>query len=943
MVMENTSRLTGDVASYKSPAKDTTGVKLDPGPYVGIVKNNVDPAKMGRLEVLIPSLVGRGLTGKQNQLITCEYLSPFYGAKTTKYVDKSNPANYKSSQHSYGMWMVPPDIDTKVLVIFAEGDSSQAYWMGCVIEPFLNQMTPGIGALDKTMTEPEASEGSYSSTGKEAIYGTDTLPAGEANRAYAESAGESDADGRKRYPIHPSAEILRQQGLVGDPVRGTTTSSARRESPSAVFGISTPGRKDTSSSPKLMGADDSVKKEIVDRLVGHTFVMDDGDNVGNNQLIRLRSASGHQLLLNDSAGVVYLANASGNTWMEFAANGSIDIYSGGNVSLRARGDINYHSDGNINMFAHNDIKLSAARKLVLDGYQIQNYADQDITFQATTGSIVNKAPVGSFIADVGQSIMQQSIGVQHLIGAQIHFNSVGRINDLVKTIERTSVLDPSGTGTKREYIPDVNPVAKFLLRPIEVSPIGTVSMSGMRVPTHEPYPYHYDKVISFAGYEPDANSSVPGTAQFVAQRNRTSDNPTVRIGQFQADLQAHMEKQGYSLTSSVNKISGSIEAGTGNISNPTLAKIQAAADKFTKDYNTIYKLQDDGPFKLSPITAGVSDAVEQTIQTITGQSLEQLKDKVFINQGGKVLSAINLGKEVTGDVKKVFGDLSEINKTTTTVGNLLNKNLQSESFNKVFAGAGSLNIPDMPDLAISLGGGSVNNILFGTKDRDPETGDLIIGQGIFGAGGQGSVDLNKLTNNFASSQLNALVGRSSTLSGALNTGINAANTFKSINDITGGKAGQIGKDILFGKGPLGDFDTGTKGIFGSYGQAGVGGILSNTFKNFQGGAVTAVTKVSSVVSNFGSTFAKNIGTIASSIGKIFSDARLKENIVKVGSIDTVNLYEYNYLGNNQRYLGVMAQDLLDSKYSGCVELDLITGYYKVDYNKFYKESKCLQK
>lgn len=930
MVMENASRLTGDVASYKSPSKDNTGIRVDSGPYVAIVKNNVDPARMGRLEVLIPSLVGRGLVGTQSQLVTCEYLSPFYGAKTTRYIDQSNPASYKASQHSYGMWMVPPDIDTKVLVIFAEGDISQAYWIGCVVEPFLNQMTPGIGALDQTMTEPEASEGSYAGSAKQAIYGTDTLPAGEVNRSYSEATGESAKDGRKRYPIHPSAEILRQQGLVGDPVRGTTTSSARRESPSAVFGISTPGRKDTSSSPKNIGATDSVRTDIVDRLVGHTFVLDDGDKTGNNQLIRLRSASGHQLLLNDSAGVVYLANASGNTWMEFAANGSIDIYSGGNVSLRARGDINYHSDGNINMFAHNDIKLSAARKLVLDGYAIQNYADQDISFQATTGSIVNKAPVGSFITDVGQNIMQQSIGVQHLIGSQIHFNSVGRINDLVKTIERTSVLDPSGTGTKREYIPDVNPVAKFLLRPIEVSPIGTVSMSGMRVPTHEPYPYHYDKVISFAGYEPDSNSSVPGTAQFVAQRNRTSDNPTVRIGQFQADLQAYMEKRGYSLSGAVNKLTGSIEAGTGNIASPTLAKIQAAADQFTKEYNKLYNLQDSGPFKLSPISAGISEAVEQTIQTITGSSLEQLKDKVFINQGGKILSAVNLGKEISGDVQRVFGDLSEINKIKTTTGNVLNKTLELESLNKVFSGAGSLNIPDMPDLAISLGDTKVNDILFGQK----ALGDFDTGtKGIFGTGGTVNIDLTKLTTNLASDQLNAIIGRSSKLSNIADIGISAANTFKSINDITGGKAGEIGKDILFGKGPLGDFDLGTKGIFGSYGQAGVGGILSNTFKNFQGGAVTAVTKVSSLVSNFGSNISSTIATVASSIGKLFSDVRLKENVVKINSYNNVNFYEYNYTFNKtQRFVGVMAQEILQSKYSECVELDS-TGYYKVDYTR----------
>ena len=33
---------------------------------------------------------------------------------------------------------------------------------------------------------------------------------------------------------------LIKQGLLEDPLRGTTTSSAQRESPSAVFGINTP-------------------------------------------------------------------------------------------------------------------------------------------------------------------------------------------------------------------------------------------------------------------------------------------------------------------------------------------------------------------------------------------------------------------------------------------------------------------------------------------------------------------------------------------------------------------------------------------------------------------------------------------------------------------------------------------------------------------------------
>ena len=42
-----------------------------------------------------------------------------------------------------------------------------------------------------------------------------------------------------------------------------------------------------------------------------------------------------------------------------------------------------------------------------------------------------------------------------------------------------------------------------------------------------------------------------------------------------------------------------------------------------------------------------------------------------------------------------------------------------------------------------------------------------------------------------------------------------------------------------------------------------------------------------------------------------SDVRLKENINKVGNSPSgINIYEWNYIGNSQRYRGVMAQEIL---------------------------------
>ena len=104
------------------------------GPYIGTVKFPIDPDRMGRLGVNIPALT---LTTQPTpeQITWCQYLSPFYGVKPLRSVSETDPYDYKASQTSYGMFMVPPDIDTTVLVIFAKGDAgrSQAFWIGCVL------------------------------------------------------------------------------------------------------------------------------------------------------------------------------------------------------------------------------------------------------------------------------------------------------------------------------------------------------------------------------------------------------------------------------------------------------------------------------------------------------------------------------------------------------------------------------------------------------------------------------------------------------------------------------------------------------------------------------------------------------------------------------------------------------------------------------------------
>ena len=395
-------------------------VDNDPGPYIGTVKVTNDPLKMGRLGVNIPALT---LTNDPDpgNVIWCQYLSPFYGAKSIKAVSEVDPYLYKETQHSYGMWAVPPDVDTDVLVIFAKGEqkASTAFWIGCVQKPLVNQQVPGNGASVNTSKAAEATE--FAETSKLAEYGTDFLPAGEKNqRMYAPGEVLQSAD-KWKYPVNDIlADQLKKQGLVQDTVRGTTSSSARRESPSKVFGISTPGRIHPRSRELNIGLDNTKVK--TDRVPGHSFVMDDGAADGTNQLTRLRTASGHQLLMNDTEGVVYLANGSGKAFIEMDTDGTVSVYSDGGINLRSGRDFNLHSDMNINFHAKGSLNFTAEQNVNLNA---------EMNVHAMAKEAIRVSSQGSLSSYAGTVISSFSAGTQlhgaggnfDLAGEQVHFNS----------------------------------------------------------------------------------------------------------------------------------------------------------------------------------------------------------------------------------------------------------------------------------------------------------------------------------------------------------------------------------------------------------------------------------------------------------------------------------------------------------------------------------------
>jgi hypothetical protein len=344
---------------------DAPGINVSPYPYIGVVKNNLDPTRCGRVQVFIPEFGGN--PDEPSNWRTVSYASPFMGYTSTELQQTDNPSTAESFggvSHTYGMWMVPPDIGIEVIVIFVAGDPARGYWLACVNSKLSRHMLPAMAGSTNVNIDNASREAKLSyQTGNQA-------PVVEFNESKIDNNTNPNFYNIPK-PIHEvQYSRLKQQGLDNDTIRGTISSSSQRETPSHVFGISTPGRptNDPADDPLYVsklnaGTLTEDYYRVKSRKGGHTFVMDDGSVLGLDQLVRLRTAAGHQILMHDTEQTIYISNAHGNSWVELSKDGSINIYSKSGFNLRSEGNVNIHSDQNINFNAVGNIYMNKAANL----------------------------------------------------------------------------------------------------------------------------------------------------------------------------------------------------------------------------------------------------------------------------------------------------------------------------------------------------------------------------------------------------------------------------------------------------------------------------------------------------------------------------------------------------------------------------------------------------
>jgi len=384
-------------------------------PIIATVMSTVDPTHQGCIAVYPSENLDKNAYDSNNW-IWVNKLSTFFGNTEAIGPDVDFGA-YAGNSSSYGQWNAPPDKLTKVICIFVNGDANYGFYIGSAPSPETLSMIPAVGSTDKVvLNEGEAQ--SYA--------GSPRLPATNINTNNKDVADSTDYLTAAK-PVHSyTASIMQQQGILRDKYRGPISTSATRESSSRVgWGVSTPGRPvyqggyTDESLPSSLDVDpDSLR--VVTRRGGHSLVMDDGDIIGRDQLIRLRTALGHQILMSDDGQMLSILHSNGQSYIELGKEGTVDVFSTNSINLRTQGDLNFHADNNINLNAKN-VNLNSSENTTLNADKAFNQRVGEDYSLYTLQNIKMKADAALAIEAQGQLGIKSAAEIFNE-GTKIHLN-----------------------------------------------------------------------------------------------------------------------------------------------------------------------------------------------------------------------------------------------------------------------------------------------------------------------------------------------------------------------------------------------------------------------------------------------------------------------------------------------------------------------------------------
>jgi hypothetical protein len=531
---------------------------------VGVVVDTDDPLQEGRLRIFCPSLNDN--PKKLQHLPWAAYVSPFGGVVNSPCFTRGSDPNNAQTEGAvhYGFWAIPEQ-GAHALVGCIDGDPRRRFFLGCF--PQHQQTHTLFNGRYKWAGFNGTPDGPFSTSNNPIQPLYDNLTEAYVDRqarewktrgadyqatAISQTVGEIPNDKMKgsldeQYPQISAAEPDQwvKDVLGAHGYDWTNLKQLGAFLSSKVYGMTSPGM--------------------------HTLMMD--DRAFNNRL-KLRSTSGHMILLDDTNERIYVATSKGNNWIEMDSSGNIDIYSKRRVSVHAEDDINFSTDASFRVKAKKGIYMYAGdtpgtplgSNIPPDGQiriqssddmhiysdkNIREFAKESIYMEATNNfevtsknwlqscsvdfdlkaQNINLVAQGHVLASVASSNFQvDSTNITSDATGNVFFKTPAVFGSII-SINETFLHKEDSSGSPMQ--PD--PAPPITVPSITVDPSNSkISIWTNRVPQHEPWP----RVLVQSNDKPinTKNDGYKNNVQWVPQfDNTTSPQGMEPIGKVEGE------------------------------------------------------------------------------------------------------------------------------------------------------------------------------------------------------------------------------------------------------------------------------------------------------------------------------------------------------------------------------------------------------------------------
>lgn len=335
---------------------------------MGVVVDNDDPLQMGRLRVFCPAHSHD--PSKIHLIPWCVYISPFGGVINNSKYERGG-GKTSSGAIAYGMWAIP-ELGANVLVGCIDGDLRRPFWIGAVYD---QQETHTLATGRYNWSSGGNADGPLSSKGtpiepqysnaREAFSGNSSAPEWHSREAeYSGSAVNKDIS---EPPTPDKSSYLDQQ-------HKDVSNAQQFEFNKDIVGGNGYDWSGFGGLPFKAPRTYSISSP------GFASLLFD-DRLFNNRT-KIKSSTGHMILLDDTNDRIYIRTNTGNAWIEMDSAGNIDGYSSRRISLS--------SDMDINLFSKQTVRIQGVEGVFINAGGANTFAQLtdappsgQIRFQAT--------------------------------------------------------------------------------------------------------------------------------------------------------------------------------------------------------------------------------------------------------------------------------------------------------------------------------------------------------------------------------------------------------------------------------------------------------------------------------------------------------------------------------------------------------------------------------